>query len=74
MLIAGREQIDSKEEFFDGYVNNWSTDEFSKYVLNKDKRGLFIWLEITSGLGKIQENKKCDLGLRSAMQSAKIIC
>ena len=36
MLIASRRQIESKE-LGNGYVNNWSTEEFSKYVYEKDK-------------------------------------
>ena len=31
ILIASRRQIDS-EQFNKGYVNNWSTFEFAKYV------------------------------------------
>ena len=37
MLIASRRQIDS-EEFGGGYVNNWTTKEFAKFVRNKDKK------------------------------------
>ena len=33
-LIASRRQIDS-EEFGSGYVNNWSTSDFSDYVNKK---------------------------------------
>ena len=36
MLIASRRQIDSKD-FGGGYVNNWSTEEFAKYVFKHDK-------------------------------------
>ena len=36
MLIASRRQIDS-EEFGGGYVQNWTTSDFSKYVLKKNK-------------------------------------
>ena len=32
-LIASRRQIDS--EIHGGYVNNWSTEEFSNYVKKK---------------------------------------
>ena len=34
ILIASRRQIDS-EQFNGGYVNNWNTSEFAKYVINK---------------------------------------
>lgn len=37
MLIASRRQIDA-EEFGGGYVNNWSTENFSKYVRKKSKK------------------------------------
>jgi hypothetical protein len=37
MLIASRRQIDA-EEFGGGYVNNWSTESFSKYVRKKSKK------------------------------------
>ena len=37
MLIASRRQIDSKD-FGGGYVNNWTTEEFSKYVKKKIKK------------------------------------
>ena len=36
MLIASRRQIDSKK-FGGGYVNKWSTDQFSRYVKKKQK-------------------------------------
>ena len=36
MLIASRRQIDSID-FGGGYVNNWSTEEFAKYVFKHDK-------------------------------------
>ena len=34
MFVASRRQVDS-EDLGGGYVNNWSTEEFSKYVINK---------------------------------------
>ena len=37
LLIASRRQIDA-EEFGGGYVNNWSTENFSKYVRKKSKK------------------------------------
>ena len=41
MLIASRRQIDSSE-FGGGYVNNWSTEEYSSYVKEKDKGGYIL--------------------------------
>ena len=52
MLIASRRQIDSKD-FGGGYVNNWSTEEFSKYVFNKDKLGLTYLAKIMVVHGKV---------------------
>ena len=34
MLVASRRQIDS-EEFGGGYVNNWTTDDFANYLIDK---------------------------------------
>ena len=36
MLICSRNQVES-EKLGGGYVNNWSTEEFSKYVHQNDK-------------------------------------
>ena len=41
MLIASRRQIESKQ-LGSGYVNNWSTEEFSKYVNENDKNGKIL--------------------------------
>ncbi len=41
MLIASRRQIDSRE-MGSGYVNNWTTEEFARYVMNRDKKGRII--------------------------------
>ena len=41
MLIASRRQIDS-ESLGGGYVNNWTTEEFSSYVKKKDPSGNVI--------------------------------
>lgn len=70
MLIASRRQIDS-EEFNGGYVNNWTTDEFAKYVKNKDI-GENIILARDHG-GPWQNNKEVEnnMNLSAAMQSAK---
>ena len=45
MLIASRRQIDS-EEFGGGYVNNWSTRQFAEHVINRDKKGKILQIEI----------------------------
>src|SRR3989344_624289 len=41
MLIASRRQIDSAR-FDGGYVNNWTTEKYAKYVIDRDKRGMTI--------------------------------
>ena len=41
LMIASRRQIDS-EEFGGGYVNNWTTEDFARYVLDKDKKGKIL--------------------------------
>ena len=41
MLIATRRQIDS-EDFGGGYVNNWTTESFSRYVKKKNKKKQII--------------------------------
>lgn len=41
MLIASRRQIDCSK-FGGGYVNNWSTDQYSKYI--KSKKNNFLYM------------------------------
>tara|TARA_Y100000294_G_scaffold153442_1_gene152360 strand:- start:1202 stop:2362 length:1161 start_codon:yes stop_codon:yes gene_type:complete len=69
MLIASRRQIDS-EEFNGGYVNNWTTREFSNYVKRKDKKN-YIFLSRDHG-GPWQNNREIEqkLKLDEAMSSA----
>lgn len=38
LMIASRRQIDSLD-FGGGYVNNWTTEDFARYVTDKDKKG-----------------------------------
>ena len=69
MLIASRRQIDS-EEFGGGYVNNWTTEEFGRFVIDHDKKGKVL-LSRDHG-GPWQNNKEVDekMSLRRAMESA----
>ena len=69
-LIASRRQIDSKE-FSGGYVNNWDTASFSKYVKSKSKKKK-IFLARDHG-GPWQNNLEINgkYNLKSAMNSAK---
>ena len=69
ILIASRRQIDSKE-FGGGYVNNWATHEYAKYVRSKDKRNNIIFVD-HGGPWQSEVEKKANLDLREAMNSAK---
>lgn len=70
MLIASRRQVDSKK-MGGGYVNNWDTETFSRYVKSKDTKNLVI-LSRDHG-GPWQNNKEINdnLNLEEAMKSAK---
>ena len=70
ILIASRRQIDS-EDFGGGYVNNWSTEEFSRYVKIKDKLGLTYLARDHGGPWQSEIEIKKGFGLRKAMESAK---
>lgn len=69
-MIASRRQIDS-EEFGGGYVNNWTTEEFSSYVHSKDKKNKIIISRDHGGpwqnIKEIDEN----MNIKEAMESAK---
>lgn len=70
MMIASRRQIDS-EEFGGGYVNNWTTEEFARYVTDKDKKGKILLARDHGGPWQNTREKDAQLGLRRAMESAK---
>ena len=70
MLIASRRQIDSKD-FGGGYVNNWSTEDFSKYVFNKDKLGQTYLARDHGGPWQSDLERNEKFGIRQAMESAK---
>lgn len=70
MLIASRRQIDS-QEFGGGYVNNWTTDKFAEYVIERDKKGKVFLARDHGGPWQNPEEVKENLSLRQAMQSAK---
>lgn len=70
MLIASRRQIDS-EEFGGGYVENWTTQEFSDYVFShSDYPAANVILARDHG-GPWQNNSEYGLDLNAAMASAK---
>lgn len=70
MLIASRRQIDS-EEFGGGYVNNWTTEQFSRYVIDRDKKGKILLARDHGGPWQNIQEKEEGLSLRRAMESAK---
>lgn len=70
LLIASRRQIDS-EEFGGGYVNNWTTQEFAQYVIDRDKKGKILLARDHGGPWQSPKEKEAGLGLRRAMDSAK---
>jgi hypothetical protein len=70
LMIASRRQIDS-EEFGGGYVNNWTTEEFAKYVIEKDKKGKILLARDHGGPWQSTKEQDAQLSLRRAMDSAK---
>ncbi len=70
LLIASRRQIDS-EEFGGGYVNNWTTADFARYVIDADKKGKVLLARDHGGPWQNSKEKDAKLSLRRAMESAK---
>lgn len=70
MLIASRRQIDS-EQFGGGYVENWTTQQFSDYVLDKDVNKNIILARDHGGPWQNEQEKNDNLNLKEAMKSAK---
>jgi tagatose-1,6-bisphosphate aldolase non-catalytic subunit AgaZ/GatZ len=70
LMIASRRQIDS-ENFGGGYVNNWTTEDFARYVTEKDKKGKILLARDHGGPWQSTKERDAQLGLRRAMDSAK---
>jgi tagatose-1,6-bisphosphate aldolase non-catalytic subunit AgaZ/GatZ len=70
ILIASRRQIDS-EEFGGGYVNNWTTEQFARNVIDRDKKGKILLARDHGGPWQNTKEKDENLSLRRAMESAK---
>lgn len=70
LLIASRRQVDSAE-FGGGYVNNWTTQSFAKYVIDKDTNDRVILARDHGGPWQSDVEKNAGLSLRRAMESAK---
>ncbi len=71
LLIASRRQIDS-EEFGGGYVNNWNTQEFARYVIDNDQKGKILLARDHGGPWQSAIEVGDNLSLRRAMDSAKL--
>jgi len=70
MLIASRRQIDS-QDFGGGYVNNWTTADFAKYVIDNDKKGKILLARDHGGPWQNNKEKDEKLSLGRAIASAK---
>ena len=70
ILVASRRQIEAAE-FGGGYVNNWSTESFAEYVIERDKKGKIILARDHGGPWQSQWEKDQKLSLKKAMESAK---
>jgi tagatose-1,6-bisphosphate aldolase non-catalytic subunit AgaZ/GatZ len=70
MLIASRRQIDS-EQFGGGYVENWTTEQFADYVIEKDINKNIILARDHGGPWQNELEKSQNMNLKDAMQSAK---
>ena len=69
-LIASRRQIDS-EYHGGGYVNNWSTEEFSNYVKKNSQKQLVFLSRDHSGPWQGYFEVEKNLDLESSMESCK---
>ena len=70
MLIASRRQVDSKK-MGGGYVNNWNTEEFAKYVRLKDKNDMVLLCRDHGGPWQNNLEIEKKFNLKQAMESAK---
>lgn len=70
LLIASRRQIDS-DAFGGGYVNNWTTERFAQYVIDRDKKGKVLLARDHGGPWQNTKEVNEKMSLRRAMESAK---
>ena len=70
MLIASRRQIESKQ-LGSGYVNNWSTEEFSKYVHEYDKNNNILLCRDHGGPYQNENENKQNLSYDEIMKKSK---
>jgi len=70
MLIASRRQVDS-EQFGGGYVENWTSQQFADYVIEKDIGKNIILARDHGGPWQNDLEKNQSMNLKDAMESAK---
>lgn len=70
MLIASRRQIEA-EQLGRGYVNNWSTEEFARYVTDNDHSGNVILVRDHGGPWQNTFETENKFSYRRAMAVAK---
>lgn len=70
MLIASRRQVESSA-LGGGYVNNWTTENFSRYVVDRDDNDRIILARDHGGPWQNDREKAEGMTLRRAMESAK---
>jgi len=70
MLIPSRRQIDSKKQG-GGYCNNWSTEDFTRYVIKNCKKEKIILCRDHGGPWQNNFEINNKLNLKEAMKSSK---
>lgn len=70
MLIASRRQVEAKN-LGSGYVNNWSTEEFARYVKGKDKQNKIILCRDHGGPYQNENENKKHFSFNEIMEKAK---
>ena len=70
MLIASKRQIEAKR-FGGGYVNNWTTESFSEYVKDIDKKNNIILCRDHGGPWQNSKGKSKEYGYNKAIEDAK---
>ena len=70
MLIPSRRQIDSKKQG-GGYCNNWSTEDFARYVIKNCKKKKIILCRDHGGPWQNNFEINNKLNLKEAMKSSK---
>jgi hypothetical protein len=70
MLIASRRQIECEAQG-GGYVNNWTTESFARYVRDRDRGGYVVLARDHGGPWQNYQEVSESMDLVSAMASAK---